>query len=230
MAVKLISVTCPECGAVLNIEDNREQAFCTYCGTKVLIHNENEYIYRHIDEAGIKQAETDRMIRLKELEIEQTQQHHEDHLRKRLTNIWIGSIFAVAVLCIVVWITGGELGGLAAFNCLFYVGGPVVGGGAYLLFKVLPEKDNEKILMKNGGVRIPKSLEPFSEQDVEVVEQALRSAGFRNITTSNMHDITIGLLQKPGKVETISVNGKEITSGGKVYLPDVPIAIKYHGR
>ena len=44
-------------------------AFCTYCGTKIIIHNENEHIYRHIDEAGIKQAETDRMIMLKKMEL-----------------------------------------------------------------------------------------------------------------------------------------------------------------
>lgn len=67
--MKLISVKCPECGATLNIEEGREQAFCTYCGTKVLLHNENEYIYRHIDEAGVKQAETDRIVRMKQMEL-----------------------------------------------------------------------------------------------------------------------------------------------------------------
>ena len=69
MAVKLISVKCPECGATLNIEEDREQAFCTYCGTKVLLHNENEHIYRHIDEAGVRQAETDRIVRMKQMEL-----------------------------------------------------------------------------------------------------------------------------------------------------------------
>ena len=55
--------------SVYNIEEGREQAFCTYCGTKVLLHNENEYIYRHIDEAGVKQAETDRIVRMKQMEL-----------------------------------------------------------------------------------------------------------------------------------------------------------------
>ena len=69
MAVKLISVKCPECGATLNIEEGREQAFCTYCGTKVLLHNENEYIYRHIDESGVKQDASDRIVRMKQMEL-----------------------------------------------------------------------------------------------------------------------------------------------------------------
>ena len=43
MAVKLIYVKCPECGAALDIEEDRKEAFCSYCGTKVLLYNENEY-------------------------------------------------------------------------------------------------------------------------------------------------------------------------------------------
>lgn len=68
MAVKLISVKCPECGAALDIEEDRKEAFCSYCGTKVLLYNENEYIFRHVDEAEVKQAETDQMVRMKQLE------------------------------------------------------------------------------------------------------------------------------------------------------------------
>ena len=59
LAYKLISVKCPDCGQTLSIEENRTQAFCTYCGAKVLISNENEYVFRQVDEAGIQKAETD---------------------------------------------------------------------------------------------------------------------------------------------------------------------------
>ena len=54
MAVKFTSVKCPDCGAVLPIEEGRNQVFCSYCGSKIIITNENEHIYRHIDEAEIK--------------------------------------------------------------------------------------------------------------------------------------------------------------------------------
>ena len=46
----------------------------------------------------------------------------------------------------------------------------------------------------------------------------------------NMHDLTLGLLQKPSMVDSITVNGESITSGGKVYRPNVPIVITYHGK
>ena len=31
-------VNCPNCGASMDIEDNREFAFCSYCGTKIILN------------------------------------------------------------------------------------------------------------------------------------------------------------------------------------------------
>lgn len=233
MALSFYSVKCPECGASLSIEEGRQELFCSYCGTKVIVSNENEYTYRHIDEAEIKQAEaeikqaeTDRMIRLRELEMEESQNQHSNHIRKILTYMWIGAIIVIAIICISVWLRGD---GLDAFFILFYVGAPVVCGGAYLVFKVLPDKDTDKKLIKRGGIVFP-NLEPFSDKNYESVQNALLHAGFKNIVCINLHDIRIGLLQKPGKIDSISVNGKEILSGGRVYMPDDQITITYHGR
>ena len=119
---------------------------------------------------------------------------------------------------------------MAAFLCLIYVGGPIVGGGAYLIFKVIPDKEIERELLQNGGVRAPKNLGVLSEQNYVAVQQTLLNAGFYNITCINMHDVTLGLLQKPGLVESVTVNGKPFVFGGKVYMPNVPIVITYHGR
>ena len=140
MSIKYIAVKCPECGAMLDVEEGRTQLFCSFCGTKLIVSNSNEHIYRKIDEARIKEAEAEQVIRMRELQLEEAKQKQYDSLRRLLTYLWVGSIFAVIALCIYVWATDESLGGLSAFNCFFYVGGPVVGGGAYLLFKVLPEK------------------------------------------------------------------------------------------
>ena len=139
MSIKFIAVKCPECGATLDVEQGRTQLFCSFCGAKVIVSNTNERVYRKIDEARIKEAETEQAIRMRELQLEEAKQKQYDSLRRLLTYLWVGSIFVVIALCIYVWATD-SLGGLAALSCLFYVGGPVVGGGAYLLFKVLPEK------------------------------------------------------------------------------------------
>ena len=57
---------CTSCGATFSqFKNSTNFAFCTYCGSKVLINNENEHIYRHIDEAEIKKAETEQMVQMK---------------------------------------------------------------------------------------------------------------------------------------------------------------------
>ena len=201
MAITLNSVKCPECGATLPIEEGRTQVFCSYCGAKVIVTNENEYIYRHIDEAGIKQV---------------------------LTIIWMALSLIVLVICIVKIAVQDDF--TTGFLMLFYIGGPVIGGGAYLIFKVIPEKETDKVLMSSGGIRLPKDIFPYSDKNYEAVNASLRNAGFNNVTCINMHDLTLGLLQKPGTVESISVNGEKLVNWGRVYMPSVPITITYHGK
>lgn len=76
--VKMIALKCPECGAKLQIEDGRKQCFCQYCGHKILIDDgsinmnvNTMHTYHKVDDARLKEAEVDKLIRLKELEIKQ---------------------------------------------------------------------------------------------------------------------------------------------------------------
>ena len=144
---QLISVKCPDCGQTLSIEENRTQAFCSYCGAKILISNENEYVFRQVDEAGIKKAETDRIIRLREMEIAEK----NSSLRKALTIIWIVLSLILIVIAVVLMLSPGNdsmPGWAGGFLFLFYACAPIIGGGGYLVFKWLPEKENEKIIEK----------------------------------------------------------------------------------
>ncbi len=227
---QLISVKCPDCGRTLSIEENRTQAFCSYCGAKILISNENEYIFRQIDEADIKKAETDRMIRLRELEIAEK----NSSLRKALTIIWVVLSLILIVIALVLMLSPGneEMPGWAGgFLFLFYACAPIIGGGGYLVFKWIPEKENEKIIAKQGGIRIPNNLSPFDGKKYYEVRKSLHSTGFTNISCVNLHDLNIlTALFNADKIDKITINGKEVTSGGKMYMPDVPIIITYHGR
>ena len=109
MAVKIYSVRCPECNASLPIEEGRTQMFCSYCGAKIIVHNENEYIYRHIDEAELTQAETDRLVELKRLEMEEKQREKDEARRKNkvILSIILG---AIGVVCMGIGYIGNEYG------------------------------------------------------------------------------------------------------------------------
>lgn len=230
MGYQLISVKCPDCGQTLSIEENRTQAFCSYCGAKILISNENEYVFRQVDEAGIKKAETDRIIRLREMEIAEK----NSSLRKALTIIWIVLSLILIVIAVVLMLSPGNdsmPGWAGGFLFLFYACAPIIGGGGYLVFKWLPEKENEKIIEKQGGIRFPNGLTPFTDKKFYAIEDSLRSTGFTNISCVNLHDLNIlTALINADKVDKVSINGTPITSGGKIYMPDVPIVITYHGK
>ena len=230
LGYKLISVKCPDCGQTLSIEENRTQAFCSYCGAKVLISNENEFVFRQVDEADIKKAETERLIRLKELELQEQREIHGRNLRRVLTRIWL-TISIILLIIIIAQMAGSSSGFTSGFLMLFYIGGPIIGGGAYLIFKWLPEKENEKIIEKQGGIRFPSGLSPFADKKYFSVQDTLRSAGFTNITCVNLHDLNLlTALVNGDKIDKITINGKQITSGGRMYMPDVPIVITYHGK
>lgn len=70
--MKITPLKCPECQAPLEIKKGSNIAHCKYCNIQISIQDENEYIYRHIDEA-----------RMRELDIIE-QEHNEETRQKQL--------------------------------------------------------------------------------------------------------------------------------------------------
>ena len=101
MSIRFIAVKCPQCEADLSIEEGRPFAFCTYCGTKVIIKDENEHIYRNIDEARIKESETERIVRLRELELEEKEKTHERKTKMISYGIALAFVLIGSLICIV---------------------------------------------------------------------------------------------------------------------------------
>lgn len=94
--MKLISLKCPECKADLNIEEGRKTCYCQYCGAKILIDdNSSTHTYRKIDEARIKEAEADKIIRLKEIELEIIKEKRKRR-SKNFTMIVTGTLLLIS--------------------------------------------------------------------------------------------------------------------------------------
>ena len=61
--MKMISLTCPECGAELETTSDRSLLFCEYCGRKILIeHNESEHQKGYEYERGRMKAQAEGYI------------------------------------------------------------------------------------------------------------------------------------------------------------------------
>ena len=215
MAIQFVSVKCPQCGADLSIESDRQQAFCTYCGTKVIVNNENEHIYRNIDEARIKESETERLIRLKELELEE-----KENAKGRLT---MAVAYGVALIFLVVGFLNmgsNSMVGLWGIIIALYIG----------LFTMIKSKDQKKKarrILAPDEVQITDAMSGFGERDFNSAVVLFQSAGFTNVNAVPLKDLTILNPLKNGKVDKVTING-DFFECGDVFKRDAKVVIMYH--
>lgn len=243
--VKIISLKCPECKADLSINEEREFCFCQYCGTKILLQNENEFIYRNIDEAKVKQAETERLIRIREIELEDKKRQSDEKTKefKIIISIAIGIVILIFVTVM----------GILR-NLVF--GLPVCFGAFAILYIWMDESERKEVVSKCVEmlqkkdcsksqkqeknvelieksqvlkIKIPTSVWENHSNNYAVIEAELIEAGFKNVRSIPLCDLKLGLFSKPGEVSEITFAGKPMNSSFKRKYPEnVSIIISYH--
>lgn len=217
MALRFVSIKCPECRASLDVEEGRKQIYCSYCGTHVLIENDNEYVYRYIDEAKIKQAEVDQVVQIKKLEIMERKRVEAAKFKR----VKIVVSILMGIVGVILLIAGIGMGGLVGLLVLEGV----------MFIWILGDKDKEEgSLDFSDKVIVPSSISSYHGKNYATIKSMFINAGFNNVQCVPLNDLTIGLLKKPGMVESITINGSPITSGGKKCSPDVAVVISYHSR
>ena len=93
--MNLIPLTCPNCGANLKIEEDRDFCFCSYCGSKILLDDNTITIQnRIIDEAKIRRVEQDR----KRFESQERAEQERQQAKQTWKKILIGWLIGLAVL------------------------------------------------------------------------------------------------------------------------------------
>jgi len=218
MAVQLIAVKCPACGADISVESTREFSFCTYCGTKIMMNNENEHIYRNIDEARIKEAETDRMIRLRELELEEK----ENSRGRKSIFIAYGIALAFVLVGALICLANGAAGAVGIMI------------GAYIaLFTYIKSDEKKKTKRKYVGtneVAITESMEDYCEKNFNSVVLLFRGAGFANVTAIPLNDLTMFNQRKNGQVESVTINGSDEFEEGDIFPKNSNVLITYHSK
>ena len=218
MAIQFISVKCPDCGAELSIDNSREFAFCSYCGAKVMVHNDNEHIYRNIDEARIKEAETERILRLRELELEEKENNRGRKAKLLAYGVALAFVLGGAIICIF-----APLGGI--WGILI---------GAYIaMFTYIKSDDKKKKKSKYvspNDATITAQMLNCSGKNYNSVAMIFRSAGFTNVNSLPLGDLGFFNQSKNGQVETITINGNEEFEEGDVFPKNVNILITYHSK
>lgn len=230
MAIEMVSVKCPDCGATLSVEGDRKTAFCSYCGSKIILHNDNEYTINVNDEAEVKYAETDQIVNLKKLEF--AEKAAQD--RKQVRKLKILISLALAAIGMVMIAVGNGLGKLtgnsdSGFYMLALLGFFPLMGAAYI-WLLNKDNDDEDDNPYDDRLRVPSGISDYEKKSYQAIEAMFRGAGFTNVSSVGLGDLTVGILKKPGKVESITVNGKDVTSGGKKFPKDARVVISYHSQ
>lgn len=221
--MKVISVKCPECGATLDVDESRTQVFCSYCGSKVLLQNENEHIIRVVDEAGVKRAETDKMV--KSMQIDAAKQKREElkeaRQKKLKLGIIVGSIGALILI----------IGAVAKIDMMISLGFLIAVVGGIFLFGAFnnDSNDDDTDLVLESKAKIPDTVYEYEKKTYSVIEESFKAAGFTNVKSVPLNDLTVGVLKKPGFVESITVGGKNARKGDK-HPKDAPVIISYHSK
>lgn len=241
MSIKFISVKCPECGASLSIEENRNQAFCSYCGTKILIHNENEHVLRYVDEAGVKKAENERKI----IELNEIIRQEEKIEEKEKRNIGVVIILVGAVLFGVGLVKHSPYVSSDVITIWGYI--EIVGlfmliiGWSMIKKKKTGSTDIRKIeekesfsnkyeekrkkeearkikevedAIKEGKIKVPKDSIPFVEIiHYQTMVDILKNAGFTNIKCIPLRDLNSPLMKSKDE------GMRDIYFDGEKYVP-----------
>lgn len=232
MAVKLNTIKCPECGAELPVEKDKKKMFCSYCGAEINISEEKIKVYKHKNQSSSKQHNRKRHHFRHDIDENHLEMMDETaaELSRRDEMLFYVWLIATVTVLMIGMLCASVLGHPFLGKLLvIFLGVPIAIGGAYYLFYVQPGKDKESLLIAGGGIRFPHNSEYYKGQDYRLVVDSLKELGFENFRYENMGDVVIGLLQKPNKIERITIDGKGAVSG-RIYFPDSRIKIIYHGK
>lgn len=126
--MKTVALTCPNCGAQIQMPDGRTRCFCTYCGTQVVLDDEGVHVHVHThDEAELKRLEFER------------EQDEEDDQRRRF---WIPALIIWIVLVSLVMALQGPVEEVnpTAGKAVSTFGGCLLIFGGVALFITRPRK------------------------------------------------------------------------------------------
>ena len=217
--MKLTAMVCPACGAKLEAEEGRKFIFCSSCGVKVNIENENERVIRYVDEAKIRELELEEKKRQEAQEKEEALRRETEKkrvdLKAKIKKRYL-VCYAVIALGVVLMLAG--YGALLPGLLLIIFG--IVGR------VLLDDHFGAEMAKMEGRVRCPEYDEKATASEVKAI---FENAGFKNVQLFNMKDVILGVFTKEDRVESVTIGGKE-PHPRMWYDPNIVVTIRHHGR
>ena len=91
---KTKSVTCPNCGAVLTVDENIDSFFCTYCGSKISIDKSNKVpVTVNVNENSCKTKRIIDEAKIQEIKFQEKKMNNDTGM----AFVGIGILFAIAL-------------------------------------------------------------------------------------------------------------------------------------
>ncbi len=219
------SFFCTNCGANLTIqEDNRDFSFCQYCGTKIML-DDYRSTHRVVDEAKIVQAEADKIVKLKKIELLEKKQLEKKRIRK-MKIIASLCLAALALISFLLCFSSLDLYiffliGFIALISIIFIWGPEIKG---------ENTQDKDLLILNDWVKVPSGIAQCQNMNFNMVVKMFEDAGFLNIQVVPMGDLVLGLTNPYGGVDRILINNEMVTQGGGIYSPGARVVIYYHSN
>ncbi|WP_303788010.1 hypothetical protein [Ruminococcus flavefaciens] len=212
------TLKCTNCNASLSIQDdNRDFAFCEYCGNKIML-DDYRSTQRIVDEAKRKQAETEKEITMKQLELIEKRQ--EDKKKK----IKVKMIISFSVIGIALIIGLFKTWTLALFPFYLLI--------VFIIWinDIGNDEKNNDLLWRTDMIMIPNVFDRYKTMKYWELSQMLEKAGFYNIQVIPMGDVVFGILKGDGCVDRIIINDQLVISNDKMYPAGSKVVIYYHSK
>lgn len=122
--ITVTAIKCPNCNAEITEATQSGINFCSYCGAKIMITNENEHIHRYIDEARMRELDMieDEKKRKEELAIAEKQRLAEqERLEKEQTKKIYSAMLIAAVVGLLMCAIGQHIEAFLGIGILLLV-------------------------------------------------------------------------------------------------------------
>lgn len=201
--VQAIQLRCKNCGGTMTIDQDNQVLACKYCGSKELIVENSKVTIERIRSTtarDIREIDYKQHESQKDLELEKLYYEENKAIRKDKRE-W--KMMGRAWLII-----------LVMFLAL---------GGLIYVENTLRDKE-----IAAGKIPIPSDGESYIGVQHQIVELELRDAGFTNILSKPLNDLSEASIEDDGKIYKILVNGNTDFKARTLFFPDVKIFIYYH--